>query len=66
MTPEGEQVSVQYHADETGFHATGSHVHQAHHTPPEWAYKQWDCPEKWYTTYCQGPLGVPKNVFGQV
>ena len=23
-------------------------------------------PEKWYTTYCQGPLGVPKNVFGQI
>merc|ERR1712226_1063032 len=29
VTPEGEQVSVQYHADETGFHATGSHVPQA-------------------------------------
>ena len=35
-------------------------------TPPEWAEWQKSCPEKWYTTYCQGPLGVPKNVFGQV
>ena len=26
VTPEGEQVSVQYHADETGFHPTASHI----------------------------------------
>ena len=31
------QVSVQYHADETGFHATGSHVPQA---PPMPAHVQ--------------------------
>jgi len=37
VTPEGEQVSVQYHADETGFHATGSHVPQA---PPMPAHVQ--------------------------
>ena len=36
------------------------------HTPPEWAYKQKSWPEKWYTTYCQGPLGLPKNAFGQI
>ena len=34
--------------------------------PPEWATCQKSSPEKWYTTYCQGPLGVPKNVFGQI
>jgi len=34
ITPEGEQVQVQYHADETGFHATGSHVPQAPPMPP--------------------------------
>merc|ERR1711881_81030 len=34
VTPEGEEVSVQYHADETGFHATGSHVPQAPPMPP--------------------------------
>lgn len=34
VTPEGEQVSVEYHADETGFHATGSHVPQAPPMPP--------------------------------
>ena len=38
----------------------------APHTPPEWAYKQKSWPEKWYTTYCQGPLGLPKNAFGQI
>ena len=37
MIGEGEQVSVQYHADETGFHATGSHVPQA---PPMPAHVQ--------------------------
>ena len=37
VTPEGEQVNVQYHADETGFHATGSHVPQA---PPMPAHVQ--------------------------
>merc|ERR1719219_415219 len=37
ITPEGEEVSVQYHADETGFHATGSHVPQA---PPMPAHVQ--------------------------
>ena len=37
VTPEGEEVSVQYHADETGFHATGSHVPQA---PPMPAHVQ--------------------------
>ena len=37
MTPEGEEVSVQYHADETGFHATGSYVPQA---PPMPAHVQ--------------------------
>ena len=36
------------------------------HTPPEWATCQKLCPEKWYTTYCKGPLGVPKNAFGQI
>ena len=36
------------------------------HTPPEWATCQKSCPEKWYTTYYQGPLGVPKNAFGQI
>ena len=36
------------------------------HTPPEWAEWQKSWPEKWYTTYCQGPLGVPKNAFGQI
>jgi len=34
ITPEGEQVSVEYVADETGFHATGSHVPQAPPMPP--------------------------------
>jgi len=34
ITPEGENVSVQYVADETGFHATGSHVPQAPPMPP--------------------------------
>jgi len=37
ITPEGEQVNVQYIADETGFHATGSHVPQA---PPMPAHVQ--------------------------
>ena len=37
LTPEGEEVSVQYHADETGFYATGSHVPQA---PPMPAHVQ--------------------------
>ena len=36
------------------------------HTPPEWANPQFSRPEKWYTTYCQGPLGVPKNVCGLI
>ena len=36
------------------------------HTPPEWANLQFSRTEKWYTTYCQGPLGVPKNTFGQI
>ena len=36
------------------------------HTPPEWANLQFSRPEKWYTTYCKGPLGVPKNAFGQI
>ena len=36
------------------------------HTPPEWAILQFSRPEKWYTTCCQGPLGVPKNAFGQI
>ena len=36
------------------------------HTTPEWANQQKSCPEKWYTTYCQGPLGLPKNAFGQI
>ena len=36
------------------------------HTPPEWAIQQKSCPEKWYTTYCQGPLGEPGNVFVQI
>ena len=40
--------------------------HCAPHTPPEWANLQFSRPEKWYTTYCQGPLGVPKNTFGQI
>ena len=26
--------------------------------------KSW--PENWYTTFCWGPLGVPKNAFGQI
>lgn len=34
ITPEGEQVRIQYVADETGFHATGSHVPQAPPMPP--------------------------------
>jgi len=34
VTPEGEEVSIQYVADETGFHATGSHVPQAPPMPP--------------------------------
>jgi len=34
ITPEGEEVSIQYVADETGFHATGSHVPQAPPMPP--------------------------------
>jgi len=34
VSPEGEEVQVQYHADETGFHATGSHVPQAPPMPP--------------------------------
>ena len=38
----------------------------ATHTPPEWATCQKSSTEKWYTTYCQGTLGVPKNVFGQI
>ena len=36
------------------------------HTPPEWATCQKSWPEKWYTTYCQGPLGLPKNAFGLI
>ena len=36
------------------------------HTPPEWANLQFSRPKKWYTTYCQGPLGVPKNDFDQI
>ena len=39
---------------------------QPMHTPPEWATCQKSSTEKWYTTYCQGPLGVPKNAFGQI
>ena len=39
--------------------------HQGH-TPPEWANLQFSWTKKWYTTYCQGPLGVPKNTFGQI
>lgn len=34
ITPEGEEVSIQYVADETGFHASGSHVPQAPPMPP--------------------------------
>merc|ERR1712055_6961 len=34
VSPEGEQVNVEYVADETGFHATGSHVPQAPPMPP--------------------------------
>jgi len=34
VTPEGEEVNIQYVADETGFHATGSHVPQAPPMPP--------------------------------
>jgi hypothetical protein len=34
ITPEGEEVSIQYVADEFGFHATGSHVPQAPPMPP--------------------------------
>jgi len=34
LEEEGEEVQVQYHADETGFHATGSHVPQAPPMPP--------------------------------
>ena len=36
------------------------------YTPPEWAEWQKLWPEKWYTTYCQGPLGEPKNTFDQI
>ena len=36
------------------------------YSPPEWATWQFSQPEKWYTTFCQGPLGVPKNVFGLI
>ena len=36
------------------------------HTTPEWANQQQLCPEKYCTTYCQGPLGLPKNAFGQM
>ena len=36
------------------------------HTTPEWANQQKLRPENWYTTYCQGPLGLPKNAFGQI
>ena len=43
----------------------GMHVGILSHTPPEWAYNQKSCPEKWYTTYCQGPTGVPKVGFDQ-
>ena len=35
------------------------------HTPPEWVIVT-KSPEKWYTTYCQGPLGVPKYTFDQI
>ena len=38
----------------------------ARHTTPEWANQQKLRPEKWYTTYWQGPLGLPKNAFGQI
>merc|ERR1711872_680767 len=31
ITPEGENVNVSYVADETGFHATGSHIHMPAH-----------------------------------
>lgn len=34
VTPEGEQVRIEYVADETGFHATGSHVPRAPAMPP--------------------------------
>jgi len=34
ISPEGEQVSVQYHADEFGFHPTGSHIPQPPPMPP--------------------------------
>jgi len=34
ITPEGEQVKVEYVADETGFHATGSHLPKAPPMPP--------------------------------
>merc|ERR1711892_403228 len=34
ITPEGEEVRVEYVADETGFHATGSHLPQAPPMPP--------------------------------
>ena len=46
--------------------STESYLAKHQHTPPEWAYKQKSWPEKWYTTYCQGPLGLPKNAFGQI
>lgn len=34
VSPEGEQVVIEYVADEFGFHATGSHVPQAPPMPP--------------------------------
>ena len=45
---------------------SSSQSRQQSHTPPEWANPQFSRPEKWYTTYCQGPLGVPKNVCGLI
>ena len=41
-------------------------ITSTHHTPPkrvEWQKLQ---PEQWYTTYCEGPLGEPKNAFDQI
>ena len=45
---------------------TGMIILTVSHTPPEWATCQKSWPEKWYTTYCQGPLGLPKNAFGLI
>ena len=53
-------------AHETRFLLPTQPTQEKRHTTPEWANQQKSCPEKWYTTYCQGPLGLPKNAFGQI